>query len=52
MNTKGVGLGLHISKMIVEQLGGDIICDSVWKEGTLFTFLIALDPMSESLIKI
>jgi signal transduction histidine kinase len=43
INTKGVGLGLHISKMIVEQLGGDIFCDSVWKKGTTFTFLISLD---------
>jgi signal transduction histidine kinase len=24
MNTKGIGLGLHISKMISNQFGGDI----------------------------
>ena len=52
INTKGVGLGLHISKMIVEQLGGDIICDSVWKKGTTFTFLIALDQQIERQITV
>lgn len=24
LNTKGIGLGLHISKMITQQFGGDI----------------------------
>jgi signal transduction histidine kinase len=48
INTKGIGLGLHISKMICEQLGGDIICNSVWEKGTTFTYLIALDQMNEN----
>jgi|TARA_B110000285_G_scaffold102070_1_gene116135 signal transduction histidine kinase len=43
INTKGIGLGLHISKMIVEQLGGDIMCNSEWKKGSTFTYVIALD---------
>lgn len=28
LNTGGVGFGLHICKMIVQQFGGDIICKS------------------------
>jgi signal transduction histidine kinase len=45
INTKGIGLGLHISKMIVEQLGGDIMCISEWNKGSTFTYVIALDQM-------
>jgi len=33
--------------MIVQQLGGDIDCDSVWLEGATFTFLIALNKTGE-----
>lgn len=43
LNTRGVGLGLHISKQIVNQFGGDIICKSEWGRGTTFAFLIALN---------
>ena len=43
LNTNGIGLGLHICKMIVEQFGGMITCKSKWGEGTSFIFLIALD---------
>lgn len=43
LNTNGIGLGLHICKMIVEELGGVITCKSKWGEGTSFIFLIALD---------
>lgn len=48
INTKGIGLGLHISQMICQQLGGDIVCNSVWKKGSTFTYVIALDQLSES----
>jgi nitrogen-specific signal transduction histidine kinase len=34
LNTNGIGLGLHIYKMIVEQFGGMITCKSKWGEGT------------------
>ena len=45
LNAKGIGLGLHISKMICQEFGGDIIVDSKWGNGSNFTFLIALsDP--------
>ncbi len=43
MNTKGIGLGLHISQMICRQFGGDILVHSEWGKGTNFTFLFALD---------
>ena len=47
-----MGLGLHISKMIIKELGGDIICHSEWQKGTTFTFLIALDDYNLELGKI
>ena len=28
LNTKGIGLGLHISKMICQEFGGEIIVNS------------------------
>ena len=42
LNSKGVGLGLHISKMITQQFGGDIICKSEYNVGTQFTFIMSL----------
>jgi len=42
INTKGIGLGLHISKMIVQQFDGDIICQSTYGKGSNFIFIIAL----------
>ncbi len=48
INTQGIGLGLHISKMIVQQLGGEIICRSKFGHGTSFTFLISLDKIEDS----
>lgn len=43
INTGGIGLGLHISRMIVRQFGGEIICKSKFGEGASFIFLIALE---------
>ena len=43
LNTTGVGLGLHISKQIVNQFGGDIICKSECGRGTNFIFLLMLN---------
>lgn len=34
LNLRGVGLGLHLSKLIVEHNGGDILCKSKWGVGT------------------
>ncbi len=46
INTKGIGLGLHISKMICQEFGGEIIVSSKWNKGTNFTFLFALADSS------
>mmetsp|Transcript_375 Transcript_375/g.321 ORF Transcript_375/g.321 Transcript_375/m.321 type:complete len:192 (-) Transcript_375:1218-1793(-) len=43
LNTHGIGLGLHISKKITQQFGGNIVCVSEWKKGSKFVFLFALD---------
>ena len=42
MNKGGMGLGLTISKMIVQNLGGDISVKSKFGVGTKFTFKIPL----------
>ena len=47
LNTKGIGLGLHISKQIVQEFGGDIDFVSKWQVGTTFTFVIALDQQNQ-----
>jgi signal transduction histidine kinase len=31
INTRGIGLGLHICRELVRKLGGDIICESKWQ---------------------
>lgn len=33
---EGTGLGLYISKMLINKLGGDITCDSTIGEGSVF----------------
>ena len=42
-NTRGIGLGLVISKKIVTEFNGDIEFSSVWGKGSTFTFRIRLD---------
>ena len=42
INTQGIGLGLHICQRIVREMGGEITCDSVWKEGSKFIFAVKL----------
>lgn len=50
LNTKeGIGLGLHISKKIAQEFGGDINFTSNWGEGTTFTFVLALDKNIQTL---
>ena len=52
LNTQGIGLGLHISKLISQQFGGEIVCHSEWGKGSSFIFLIALDEMPDEQSKI
>ena len=42
-NRGGMGLGLTISKMIIQELGGDISVSSEQGKGSTFTFIIPLD---------
>ena len=48
INTRGIGLGLYICKMITKQLGGDIVCESVLGVGTTFTFVVKLATIDEA----
>ena len=42
INTKGIGLGLHITKKIVKMFNGDIICNSKEGIGSNFIFIVPL----------
>ena len=46
-NPKGIGLGLHICKQVVQKFGGDIICRSKIGQGTTFAFLFMLNELTE-----
>ena len=48
----GIGLGLVISKQIVEQFGGNIYMTSTYGEGTTFTFVLVLHQESLNLNQI
>lgn len=51
-NCNGAGLGLHNSKMISKQLGGDIAVKSNWGEGTKFTLVFATERMLDKVYKL
>ena len=42
INTQGIGLGLHICKLLVEQFNGSVSCISKYGEGSTFTFTFQL----------
>ena len=50
MNTKGIGLGLVIAKLIVEQFNGQISFESEKEVGSTFTFTFMLDNENLSVI--
>lgn len=43
INRSGMGLGLSISKMIIQQLGGEITVSSKSNEGSTFIFQFPVD---------
>ena len=43
LNTKGIGLGLHITKKIARMFDGDITCFSKPGQGSNFIFLVAIN---------
>ena len=45
VNTRGIGLGLHICKKIVSELGGDIVCKTTLGQGTKFSFVVRLGQL-------
>ena len=47
MNKKGIGLGLAISKKIINQFGGDIKVRSELNEGSTFVFTMKLEDESQ-----
>ena len=48
VNTRGIGLGLNICRMITKKLGGDIGCESVLGVGTTFTFTVKLATINQA----
>jgi signal transduction histidine kinase len=47
----GTGLGLSISKTFIEMMGGNIIVDSEYGQGTIFMVMIPLVPGNKSNVK-
>ena len=47
LNTNGIGLGLVISKLIVNQFFGEISFTSKYKKGTTFTYTFELQNITE-----
>ena len=42
-NTRGIGLGLSISKKIINKFGGEIGVKSKWEKGSTFSFCVELE---------
>jgi signal transduction histidine kinase len=51
INSGGMGLGLTISKMIIEQLQGSISFESTYEKGTKFEFTIPIKDASPLIIQ-
>jgi hypothetical protein len=50
MNKKGIGLGLAISKKIVEQFGGKINVKSQLQQGSTFSFSMKLEDEQQFML--
>lgn len=50
MNKKGIGLGLAISKKIVEQFGGKINVKSQLQQGSTFSFSMKLEDEKQFML--
>jgi CheY-like chemotaxis protein len=48
---KGTGLGMSITKQLVEHMGGEITVDSKLNEGSLFTVTLTFDVSKEEAVK-
>ena len=51
-NKVGFGLGLHISQLLAQQIGGKLTVKSKLQEGSTFTLQIPLNPQNKSKAKI
>ena len=52
VNSRGVGLGLMVSRSIVKQFGGDISLESKINVGSTFTFSFKVDYPEEAEIEV
>ena len=51
MNTNGIGLGLMISKLIVEKFDGEIKFESEFLKGSKFVFTFKLQKYDDQILK-
>lgn len=50
LNTKGIGLGLHIAQQIVQKFEGQVHVKSVYGEGSTFSFTMKLQTQDINLV--
>ena len=50
LNTKGIGLGLHITKKITKMFDGNIVCHSNYGHGSNFIFIVAIGQNINDLV--